>query len=314
MGVLVTGGTGLLGSHVARLLRAQGERVVVAGSSARRMWPTSDAERVTLDVTDRAAVFSLVQRVRPAEILHLAARATVAPSWTDAGETLRVNVVGTQHVLDAALACAPMPRVLVAGSSAQLGLVPVEEAPVDESRPCAPIHPYGVSKLAQEKLALAYFAARGLPVVVGRVFNTTGPGESHDAPLRFARRIAELERAGGGELATGELSMLRDLSDPRDMARALVAALRRGAPGEVYHLCSGVARSMREVAESLVAQARAPVRLVRDPAMARVLDEPVIWGNPGKFAAATGHAPRIPFGRTMRDLMAYARGEPVALD
>ncbi|HEX2022852.1 MAG TPA: GDP-mannose 4,6-dehydratase [Candidatus Thermoplasmatota archaeon] len=318
MTILITGGTGFIGCHLARALLAEGHDVTIAGYSgqAKPPWPWTpemDARRVQLDVRDKAAVERVVARVRPEEVYHLAAQSLPALSWKIPEETMLTNALGTIHLFEAFRALGLKPRTFVACSSAEYGLVPPQETPVKEERILRPVHPYGVSKVAQDLLAAQYALNDGIPAIRGRIFNTTGPGKSQDAPGDFAERVVAAERAGGGVLRVGNLTPRRDLSDVRDQVRAIVGITRKGRAGEAYNVSSGRTVVMQDVAEAFTRHARAPVRIEVDPSLFRPTDEPVIWGDSAKLRAVVGDWARVPLEKTVDDMLRQVRGEDVDL-
>lgn len=318
MSVLITGGTGFIGSHLTRFMLREGKEVVATHSEAQRKepWPTSpEAERcrVEVDIRDRAAVFDLVERAQPTEVYHLAAQSLPALSWKEPELTMDVNVRGTIHLFEALKAADLKPRVFVACSSASYGLVPPERTPVKEDWLPQPVHPYGVSKVAQDLLAWQYWRNDKIPAIRGRIFNTTGPGKSADAPGDFAERIVAAEREGGSVLRVGNLTGKRDLSDVRDQVKAIVGITRKGAPGEAYNISSGKTLVMQQLAETFVAKARVPMRLEVDPSLFRPTDEPVIWGDNTKLTSVIGTWTRVSIEKTVDDMLRQVRGEPVDL-
>ena len=307
--VLVTGAAGFAGGHLAALLLAERPAPEVvgwrrppaagAGPPARARDPRIVWREV--DVLDRGAVEHAVAELRPRQVYHFAGAASVAGSWNDSAAALRTNTLGTENLLDALERSSPAARVLVPGSA--LVYRPAE-GPLDEDAALGPVSPYGVSKLAQEMLAARY-ADSGLAVVRTRSFTHFGPGQDPSyAASSFARQIARIE-AGAAEptLRVGDLGARRDLLDVRDTARAYRALMRRGVPGAVYNVCSGSARSMRDVLAELLALARVPVEVRVDPARLRPGDNPVLLGDRGRITAEVGWEPRIALDRALRDLL-----------
>lgn len=322
--ILITGATGFIGSHLTRILLAEGHDVTPASyhAQARAPWPWSpeaERRRVSLDVRDRDAVFDLVARVRPEEVYHLAAQSLPALSWKVPEETMTTNALGTIHLFEAMKAADVRPRTFVACSSAEYGIVPPDQTPVKEDRVLQPVHPYGVSKVAQDLLSYQYWKNDGIPAIRGRIFNTTGPGKSQDAPGDFAERVVALEGQGRGQgkgqgtLRVGNLTPRRDLSDVRDQARAIMMITRKGAPGDVYNLSTGRTITIQHLVDLFVAKAKVPLKVEVDPALLRPTDEPVIWGDNAKLVAATGYKATVPLEKTVDDMLRQVRGEPVEL-
>jgi len=318
MKVLITGGTGFIGSHLSRLLLLEGAEVTIAGDPAQKKqpWPWSDAQQkafVPLDVRDKLAVEKLVARVKPDEVYHLAAQSLPALSWKEPEHTMLTNAQGTIHLFEAMKAAGVKPRTFVACSSAEYGIVPPDQTPVKEDRVLLPVHPYGVSKVAQDLLSYQYWKNDQIPAIRGRIFNTTGPGKSSDAPGDFAERVVAAERAGATSIRVGNLTPKRDLSDVRDQARAIMMITRKGAPGDVYNLCTGRTITIQQLVDAFLKHARVPLRPEQDPTLLRPTDEPVIWGDNAKLVKATGYAAKVPLERTVSDMLSQVRGEPVEL-
>jgi len=209
------------------------------------------------------------------------------------------------HLLDALRRSAPRARVLVVGSADEYGIVAPEELPLREQRPPRPASPYAVSKLAQALLALQYDEPGGLSVVVTRTFPHSGPGRGAAfAESSFARQIAEIEAGRRAPaLEVGNLEAIRDFTDVRDVVRAYWLLLERGRAREVYNVCSGRGRRLRELLDCLVRLAGVEVEVRVDAARLRPLDLPALVGDPGKLQADTGWRPSIPLETTLRDLL-----------
>jgi GDP-4-dehydro-6-deoxy-D-mannose reductase len=166
-----------------------------------------------------------------------------------------------------------------------------------------------VSKVTQDKLAWQYFKSYGMHVVVTRGFNHTGPRRGTIfVTSTYARQLAEIE-AGLHEpvLMVGDLTPKRDWTDVRDMVRAYWLALEKGEPGEAYNVGSGRTWSVREMLDILLGMTKVKITTREDPARLRPSDVPILWADISKFRTATGWAPKIPFERTLADLLQYWR-------
>jgi GDP-4-dehydro-6-deoxy-D-mannose reductase len=293
---LVTGAGGFVGPHLCAHLRAAGDEVVDPGN-----------ERAGFDVTNREIVEDVLKRHRPDVVYHLAARSDVAASWRDPTGSLRVNVEGTQHVLDGARA-AGVQRVLVVGSAEEYGRVDPADLPLGEDAPLRPITPYGASKVAASYVALQAWLGAGLETIRVRPFSHTGPGQLDTFLIpALARRIVAAERDAGATVTVGALDPVRDVSDVRDVVRAYRLLMAQGVPGEVYNVCGGTGIAVREILDRLVGRARRPVRVEIDPALLRPVEVPVLVGDAAKLRATTGWAPEHAIDATLDDVLAEAR-------
>jgi len=309
---LITGADGFIGLHLASCLR--GEGVEVMGIGLKQELPAGrlpGCRYQACDVLDREAVFSVVREFKPGYVFHLAAQSSVRRSWEDPLFTYKVALEGQANVVDAVLEEAPEAVVHVAGSAEEYGKVEEEELPIAEDHPLRPVSPYALSKVFQEHHALFCHRAHGLKVIVTRAFNLIGPGQAPDfVASDFARQVAEIE-AGMREpvIRVGNLEARRDFCDVRELAGVFWLLVRRGVPGEVYNVCSGRDRSIRELLDALLSLSQVEVRVEVDPARLRPAEIPVLRGDNGKLRKVTGWAPSIPLERTLEDLLAWWREE-----
>jgi len=311
--ILVTGAAGFVGGHLLEHLRAarpeaEVHGVVLPGGAA--SWRPSGVRVVEADLEDPAAAGRAVASSRPDRIVHLAGQASVHRSWEDPAGTLRTNVLGVVNLLDAVRQEGLRPAVLVVGSADEYGPVPSAEPPLRETAPRRPASPYAVSKVAQAALAALYGPAGGLRVVATRTFPHTGPGRGEVfAESSFARQIAEIEAGLRAPVVeVGNLDAVRDFSDVRDVVRAYDLLLESGRGGEAYNVCSGRGRRVGDLLDALLSASTARVEVRVDPARLRPADVPALVGDPAKLVADTGWQPRIPFERTLRDLLDDWRG------
>jgi GDP-4-dehydro-6-deoxy-D-mannose reductase len=291
---VITGGRGFAGRHLARHLLDTSHDVTVL-------------DRAELDVVDAAAVARQFAAQRPEVVFHLAALTHVGESYDDPAGVARVNVDGTLAVLHAA-ADTGARVVVVVGSAEEYGAVPPGEVPIAETRPPAPVSPYGASKAEATRRAGEFARDAPLRVVIARPFNHTGPEQSTRFLIpALAARIAAAELRGGDHVAVGNLDPVRDIGDVRDVVRAYALLAERGEPGEIYNIATGRGVTVRDVARLLIDQATVPLELRVDPGLVRPVDIPILVGDHRKLTAATGWAPRIPLAQTLRDVLVAAR-------
>jgi GDP-4-dehydro-6-deoxy-D-mannose reductase len=269
-----------------------------------------DGRRV--DIVDRAGVARLVEATGPELVIHLAAVSFGPEAQADPTQAFRVNVAGTATLVEVLVRRPTPPALLVVSSSEVYGSPAEEDLPLRESAPTLPDRVYGLSKLAAESVALARAAALGVPAVVARPFNHTGPGQAPQfAVPAFAARIVEARRNGRREIAVGNLDVLRDIGDVRDTVRAyrlLGEAIVEGRAerGGVFNVATGDAVRVGDVVDRLADAAGHPVTARVDPALVRSDDPPCILGDASELRALTGWTPEIPLDRTLAEVLAAA--------
>lgn len=303
--ILVTGATGFVGRHLLAYLSTQACQVTVLckpDDPLRCVLPP-EARTGTADLADAPAVATFLEEVQPDLVFHLAGLVR----GDNLQQLLAVNVLGTGHLLQAAANLPHPPRVVLPGSAAEVGQL--DDPAVGADTPLRPLSAYGVSKAAQVLLGQTYARQGRVPVVVGRIFNITGPGEP--ATMLCGGMAAQIAACEAEELPpllhVGNLSPTRDYLDVRDAAVALWLLGWHGRPGAVHNICSGQEQRVADVVQQLVACASQPVTLVPDPARQRPSDIPRCVGVPDPWLAAAGWKPTIPLRHSLADTLAWWR-------
>jgi len=306
---LVTGGQGFVAQWAIRAMLARGWSVTSAGvHHGAEATILSDDERqavdwVTMDVTEGGQIAATVERAAPDVVLHLAAISHVPDAKRNPARAFEVNAVGTVRLLAELGARRKAgeadPIVLVIGSSEQYGRHERDEMPLQETAEQRPLTLYAASKSAQEVAALQAFRGEGLRVVCTRSFNHSGAGQASSfvLPGLVARALAASRQ--GGPLTLGNGDTVRDFLHVDDVVDAYLSLVDRGAPGEVYNVCSGEGVSIRALAESVLQRIGVPADISSDPALTRPVDVPVQIGSNAKLRHATGWTPR----RTREDII-----------
>lgn len=313
--VLITGGTGFVGSHLAEFLLLRGEEQIEIYSTKRRR---SDMGNVLnfkdkinwleMDITDSYSVRNALQEANPKLIFHLAAQSFVPSSWKAPQETFTTNAIGTINLLEEAKNLDD-PIILIAGSSEEYGLVKPDQIPIIEDCPLTPQSPYGVSKVAADLAGQQYWRSFGLKVIVTRAFNHTGPRRGEQFVVSsFAKQIAEIEKGTKlNEMMVGNLEARRDFTDVRDMVRAYWLAIQNCKPGEPYNICSEKAVAIADILNALLSLTEAEIKIKRDSKRMRPSDVPELKGDCSKFKKLTGWEPQIKFDQTLEDTLNFWR-------
>ena len=318
MKILITGITGFVGSHLAEYC-LQKPNVKVYGT----VFPynsngdLSNIERVInkiellkCDLTEKKSVNKIILKSKPDKIFHLAGQSRVSSSFQLPEKTLFNNIISDLNIFEEIRSSKLNPVIVTAGSSEEYGLTFKKELPIKEINPLRPLSPYAVSKITQEKLAFQYCQSYGLKTVLMRFFNTEGPRRGQEfVASTFARQIVEIEKGRKKPIIyTGNLDAKRDFTDVRDMVRAYWLASEKCKFGEPYNVCSGNARSIKSVLNLLLSLSKVKnIKIKQDPKRMRPSDVPVVLGDFSKFRKQTGWKPKIPFEKTMEDLLNYWR-------
>ncbi len=314
MRVLVTGASGFVGGHLVEHLADSGDLVV--GLSASGRWPADLAHLDRLariepcDLANIAAddLADLMTRKAPEAIYHLAAQANPQASLADPRGTWALNLGGALNLLEAVKTSGVKARVVLVGSGVCYGNPGAEHQPVTESCPLRPNNPYSASKAAADLLGVQYFLSHGTDVVMARPFNHAGPRQSSTYVLSaLARQVAEVEAGQKPRVEVGNLEIVRDFTDVRDVVRGYRLLAERGTPGEIYNLGTGLGTKLADALTTLASLSGRPVEVFVDPARVRPVDQPLLIADPSKLRASTGWSPRYSMDQTLADMLSYWR-------
>ncbi len=312
MRLLITGIAGFAGSHLAAHL-VESTTVEVHGIIHRHERRIQHLQgKLQLhrgDLRNALWVSEVIQQVQPDMTMHLAAWSDVGGSWQQPWTTYELNIQCQLNLLEALRRWSPACRTLVVTSNEVYGLVRPEDIPIDEETPLRPNNPYGVSKIAQDMMALQYWNSHRLPTVRARSFNHIGPDQADDfVASAFARQIVEIE-LGLREptVAVGNLDAERDFTDVRDVVRAYWLLLKQGEAGSVYNIGRGEQYAVRHLLEQLLALSSAAVEVTIDPARLRPSDVPSSRCDNRRLVAATGWQPHYSLTQSLSDLLVHWR-------
>lgn len=318
MRVLITGITGFAGSHLAELYLGRTPDLPIADAQvyglvrprSPRDFIRHFQEQIQIvegDVTDAHAMERVIAEVAPDVVHHLAGQSFVPLSWRAPTETFQANLIGPLNLFEAIRRCRPEAVVQVASSSEIYGRQ--VSFPVTEKQLPEPMSPYAVSKLAMDRLAYQYVRSYGLKVVVTRAFNHTGPRRGLAfVTSSFAKQIVEIERSRRDSvISVGNIEAERDWTDVRDVARAYALSVQHCLPGEPYNIASGRSHKVSDLLKDLLALSAVKASIQVDPERNRPSDVPKLCGDSTRFRKQTGWEPKIPWEKTLRDLLDYWR-------
>jgi GDP-4-dehydro-6-deoxy-D-mannose reductase len=310
---LITGITGFAGGHLAQILLDRGDEVfgIAHRESGQPSHLSSEISLAVADLCDSNRVSHLLDVIQPEAIYHLAGQASVSKAWANPWDTLENNIRPQLNILQAMIQQKLKARLLVVASNEVYGKIQEDQLPVKEDTPMRPDNPYGVSKVAQDALALQYHLSHGIDVLRVRAFNHIGPRQSPVfVAASLARQIAEIE-AGLSEpvIRVGNLEVQRDFTDVVDVVRAYALLIEAGRSGDAYNVGTGRAYSIRYMLDVLLNYTELNISIQQDPTRMRPSDVPIIYADNRKLRTQTGWEPLYKFEDSLFRVLDYWRTE-----
>jgi GDP-4-dehydro-6-deoxy-D-mannose reductase len=309
MKYLITGISGFVGQHLTDHLLAQGHEVagvdlhpmVVVGEGGKKV-SFYQASLMDLD-----ALRGLLDVTAPQRIIHLASASSVALSWERPVECFSNNTNIFLNLIEAVRLSGVKCRILSVGSSEEYGPVTDRAVPLDESCPLNPMNPYAVARVAQEQLSRVFVSGYGLNIICTRSFNHVGPGQSDRFVVSsFVRQAFEVYRGQRESVLCGDLNIVRDFIDVRDVVRAYEHILDHGVSGDIYNVCSGRGSSLSDILQSICDKVHIGPqwKVLKD--LIRPIDNPVIIGN-GEKLRKSGFRVSYDLDRSLDDMVQWWR-------
>lgn len=292
--LLVTGLSGFVGCNLRSYLTNQ----------THTAWTLIDTP--PFDLTDAKGVGEAVSHSKPDGVIHLAAQSFVPESFRDPTGTLKTNLLGTLNLLQALKSTGFCGSFLYVSSGDVYGKVPESELPITETRHPKPRNPYGVSKVSAETLCSQWsICETDWRIIIARPFNHIGPGQSDSFLIpEIARQLCSIRRGQQDpELKLGDIDVTRDFLDVRDVISAYFALLERGESGEIYNVCSGKERLVRDIIELMFDIADTKAQIVQDTERMRKTQQRRAVGNYDKLQLATGWHPTIELKHSLKAVL-----------
>ena len=289
--LLVTGLGGFVGSHL---------RTALSSQAAWQLLPVQSHD--LLDISSLDAWLALDM---PDAVIHLAGQTFVPEAFRDPAYTFQVNLLGTLNLLQALKRRGFSGTFLYVSSGDVYGQVAEADLPVVETLSPQPRNPYAVSKVSAELLCQQWSYTEPWRIIMARPFNHIGTGQGDAFVIaNMARQIVRIRQGGQPPyLDVGDIDVTRDFLDVQDVIEAYLLLLDKGRNGEVYNVCSGQERRVRDLISEMAELAGVEVELRQDPARMRRAEQRRVVGSSAKLQKETGWKPSINITETLRRVL-----------
>lgn len=311
---LITGFSGFVARHFIDYLESTGDPFLIKGLDMHTPDFRFDHYRhlkigfERIDLLSKEQVEYIIHEFQPTAILHLASFSSVAFSWKEPVQSFQNNTNIFLNLVDALRRLKIDARLLSIGSSEEYGNVSDADLPLTEEHRLNPVSPYAVARVSQEYLSRIYTEGYGMDIVLTRSFNHIGPMQRDIFVVSsLARQLVQLKRSGSGrgKIVTGDVSIVRDFTDVRDVVRAYHLLLNRGRRGEVYNVCSGKGVPLKELIDIMAGQLQIAVEITVDERLIRPADNRIIIGSNEKIRGELGWEITIPLSQSLKEMIQY---------
>lgn len=310
---IITGFSGFVSRYYLRQLESKREPVLVLGIDLNEPDLFNEEFHFVkwhfnkIDLIDFVTLQETINNFQPDYILHLAAFSSVAYSWTNPVASFRNNTNIFLNLLEIVRKNQLKCRILSVGSSEEYGFFDIGDLPLMETHPLNPISPYAVARVSQELLSKVYIDGYGLDIILTRSFNHFGPGQKDVFVIpSIAKKLVQLKKqANLGSIITGDISVIRDFLDVRDVVVAYDLLFQKGHKGEIYNICSGEGISISEIIKKLERILEIKADIIQDPKLVRPNDIKAIIGNNLKLIEHTGWKRKYEIDSSLSDIVKW---------
>lgn len=304
MRALITGVSGFVGTFLSEKLIDNGYEVV---GLSRTPAKNHNVEHISCDIVDSERLYNVIKSVRPDEIYHLAGSGFIPYSYIKTVETYNTIVNGTLNLYEALRKLDIDSKVLFVGSAGVYG--DVKGTAYNENDLLHPNNPYAGAKACADLISEQYARSFDMRIIRARPFNHTGPKQSSDFVCSsFAKQIVNIENEKNNYIRVGNLEVMRDFLDVRDVINAYVLLMQKGKVGEAYNVSSNEVVSISELLVMLLEYSNIERPTIEiDTSKVRETDAHIRVGDNSKLIKDTNWIPEYELKDTMRNLLDYWR-------
>jgi GDP-4-dehydro-6-deoxy-D-mannose reductase len=322
MKILVTGGTGFVGSHLldrlTELRDKEGKKIEIFATRRYHLSRRDKVEHlenlvewIDCDITDSVGVNNLIKYVKPDQCFNLASESFVSPSWSHPHRFMDVNYHGTVNLLESIKTYSPGCIYLNPGSGEEYGEVSIEDLPINKTTELKPVNPYAVTKVAQDLICFVYHRSYNLNTIRLRTFNHEGPRrERYFGIASYAYQIAKIKQGLQEKIIrVGHIDDKRNFTHVKDIVEAYLVAVKKAVPGKLYVVGSeneNNVATFREILNTLIQKSNLNGIEVKEVAeFVRPTNVPYLIGDTSEFRNETGWTPKIGLNEMLDSIQSY---------
>lgn len=318
---LITGFTGMVGSHLADLFLAKKKWKIYGAcrwrsplDNVKHLIDKINKKKINttyFDLNDYSSIKKSIENIRPDYVFHLAAQSFPKASFDLRENTYDTNILGTDRLLHSIKKTKIDPIIHICSSSEVFGRVKKKDLPIKENNSFHPASPYAISKIGTDLVGKFYYEAYNMKVLITRMFTHTGPRRGdYFAESSFAKQIALIENGYQKKnIYVGNLKSLRTVADVRDAVNAYyMLVTTKPQFGETYNIGGSYSCSIGDILKYLLNLSTVKnIKIIKDKNRFRPIDADLQIPDTSKFRKHTGWKPQIKFEKTMLDLLNYWR-------
>ena len=313
MRIIVTGINGFVAQHFLAFLATQKNDFIILGLGRsdhfdHQKYSSLNIEYIKVDLLNREHVGEILRNFKPEYLVHLASFSSVGHSWKHPNDSFVNNTNIFLNLADQIRLHNIPCRILSIGSSEEYGNVDPGTLPLTEESLLSPISPYAVARVSQEMISKIYADGYGVDIIMTRSFNHIGPGQKNVFVVSsFAKQLVHIANNPNAErkVITGDLKIIRDFVDVRDVVKAYYLLLMGGTKGEIYNICSGDGISLEAIMGKMCSILGIEIELETDPNLIRPNDNKIILGSAAKIKRSLGWVPGINIDRSLADIIEW---------
>ena len=265
-------------------------------------YPSYKYKRINLQ--DKELIKEVIENFKPDYILHLASISSVSESWSYPVESFVNNTNIFLNIIESIRELQLSTRILSVGSSEEYGNYPSDKMPLKEDYELKPCNPYSVARVSQEMLSKLYADNYGLNIIMTRSFNHIGPRQNDKFVIpSFVKQLLNAKTTETQRIDVGNIEIVRDFLDVRDVVEAYHKILIEGKIGEIYNVCSGNGIKLKEIINIVAEQLSITPEIYVDKNRLRPTDNLIIVGDNTKLKSELNWQPKHSLVQTLKDMI-----------